>query len=398
MIRRIYHSLGVQKFIRNRLALAALAVILLYFAAAGVVLLGGITLEEATQRAGPDNVPGFLETAAPEKRLQFCRFYLEPVERALKKKDPAAALREIAFAERRAAEKPAAELARIVESAFEIVDELSESENLYDQPALLPRLAALEAKVDSLYAPLEGSEVFWRRLRLSLGTDRQGRSIAIRAVYSIKVAVQVGLVTALVSVFVGSLLGGAAAYFGGWMDHLVIWLYSTFSSIPSLVLLAVLVYMFTGSPFEGTLIPVYFALCMTSWIGPCRITRGEVLKLKELEYVQAAASIGFGRLYILLRHILPNTVHLMLINFSLLFISAIKAEVILSFLGLGVKNEPSWGVMINYSTQEVINEFFWQIGAATAFMFVLVLAFNVLSDALQDAFDPRTVLVSAKER
>jgi peptide/nickel transport system permease protein len=139
------------------------------------------------------------------------------------------------------------------------------------------------------------------------------------------------------------------------------------------------------------LIPVYTAFCLTFWIGPCRIIRGEVLKLRELEYVQAATAVGFGRMHILLKHILPNTAHLMFINFSLLFIGAIKAEVILSFLNLGVKNEPSWGVMIQQAKQEVISGFFWQIGAATLFMFILVLAFNVLSDALQDAFDPKHV-------
>ncbi len=167
--------------------------------------------------------------------------------------------------------------------------------------------------------------------------------------------------------------------------------------MPDLVLLAVLAFMFTGSYFDDpskpflSLVPVYASMCMTFWIGPCRVVRGETLKLKELEYVQAATAIGFGRAYILLRHILPNTVHLAFINFSLLFIAAIKFEVVLSFLNLGVKAGPSWGRMIGESTQEVINGFFWQIGAATALMFVLVLSFNILSDALQDAFDPKNV-------
>ena len=107
--------------------------------------------------------------------------------------------------------------------------------------------------------------------------------------------------------------------------------------------------------------------------------------------MQAAKAIGFSRFTILLRHVLPNTLHLMFINFSLLFIAAIKFEVVLSFLGLGVKAGPSWGRMIGEATQEVINGNFWQIGAATLLMFVLVLAFNILSDALQDAFDPKHV-------
>jgi peptide/nickel transport system permease protein len=201
----------------------------------------------------------------------------------------------------------------------------------------------------------------------------------------------VGLVAALVSVVLGGLLGAAAAFFGGWVDLFVIWLYSTFASIPYLVLLAVLAYAFTGTRWEGTLWPLYASFSITFWIGPCRVVRGEVLKLRELEYVQAATAVGFGRLYILLRHVIPNTTHLLLINFSLLFIAAIKSEVILSFLGLGVKRGPSWGIMISQASSEVVRGFFWQIGAATVFMFGLVLAFNVLTDALQDAFDPRHV-------
>lgn len=238
------------------------------------------------------------------------------------------------------------------------------------------------------------------RLRLMFGTDRQGRSILIRALYSAKTAMQVGLVTAIVAVIFGSLLGAAGAFFGGWVDHAVIWLYSTFSSIPYLVLLSVIAFVvsssdwtvpFTQTKVASTLLPLYAAFAMTFWIGPCRVIRGEAMKLKELEFVQAATAIGFSRGYILRRHIIPNTSHLMFINFSLLFIGAIKGEVILTFLGLGLKDGSSWGIMISQARPEVLNGFFWQIGAATLFMFILVLAFNILTDALQDAFDPKHV-------
>ena len=252
-------------------------------------------------------------------------------------------------------------------------------------------LDAVEPIVEELYPMPTGVEGAVYRLRLLLGTDRQGRSILIRALYSAKVAIQVGLVVSLIAVAFGSIIGAAAGYFGSWVDHLVIWLYSTFSSIPYLVLLVVLAFMFIGSRFEGTLIPLYTAFCLTYWIGPCRVTRGEALKLKALDYVQAANALGASRSRILLRHILPNTAHLMFINLSLLFIGAIKGEVVLTFLGLGLKDGASWGIMIDQSKSEVVSGFFWQIGAATFFMFVLVLAFNVLADALQDAFDPKHV-------
>ena len=251
----------------------------------------------------------------------------------------------------------------------------------------------IEPLVDELFPMPTGLEGTMYRLKLMLGTDNQGRSILVRGLFAGKVAIQVGFLTALVAVIFGSLLGAAAAFFSGWVDHSVIWLYSTLSSVPHLVLLVVLSFMFFGTPVQGTLVPLYAAFMLTFWIGPCRVIRGETLKIKELEYVQAATAIGFDRFYILIRHVIPNTSHLMFINFSLLFIGAIKSEVILTFLGLGLAagTGSSWGTMIAQSKAQVAAEFFWQIGTATFFMFVLVLAFNILTDALQDAFDPKHV-------
>ncbi len=252
-----------------------------------------------------------------------------------------------------------------------------------------------EVVIDQIFPHPKGFAGTAFKARQLLGTDRQGRSIFLRTLYSAKIAIQVGVVVGFTAVFFGSILGAAAAFFGGWVDHLVAWLYSTFSSIPQLVLLAVLSFMFLSDALSGFrgLPSLYFAFAMTYWIGPCRVIRGEAMKIKELEYVQAATAIGFGRFYILMRHILPNTMHLMFINFSLLFIGAIKGEVILTFLGLGLPlgSGASWGIMISQAKAEVVSGFFWQIGAATFFMFVLVLAFNILSDALQDAFDPKHV-------
>jgi len=253
------------------------------------------------------------------------------------------------------------------------------------------KLIEVEPILAELFPQPTGVEGVIYKFRLMLGTDQQGRSIMLRALYSAKIAIQVGLIVSFIAVLFGSIIGAAAGYFGGYIDHLVIWLYSTFSSIPYLVLLVVLAFMFTGSIFEGTLIPLYVAFCLTYWIGPCRVTRGEALKLKSLDYVQAAQALGASKSRILLKHIIPNTSHLMFINSSLLFIGAIKGEVVLTFLGLGLKEGASWGIMISQSKPEVVSGFFWQIGAATFFMFVLVLAFNILTDALQDAFDPKHV-------
>ncbi|MEL7484048.1 MAG: ABC transporter permease subunit, partial [Planctomycetota bacterium] len=278
---------------------------------------------------------------------------------------------------------------------FDEIRSVAESEALVQADGVETLLPEAESFVDGLMPVPDGIAGFSYNTRLLFGTDRQGRSILIRALYSAKIAIQVGFIVGITAVLIGSLMGAAAAFFGGWVDHAVTWLYSIFSSIPQLVLLAVLSFMFLSGPLQELrgLPSLYMAFALTFWIGPCRVIRGEAMKIKELEYVQAATAIGFGRFYILVKHIIPNTLHLMFINFSLLFVGAIKGEVILTFLNLGLPlgDGASWGIMISQAKSEVVQGFFWQIGAATLFMFILVLAFNILSDALQDAFDPKHV-------
>ena len=390
-LQKFLRGRGMRKLRRDRMALAALSVIGLYLLIALSVMAGVLDNADVFDRVGPDNVAGFWGTQDGERRLDHHQLRIERVERAAKTTDPTKSLAEFRLGGLRASAGTPEEVLGRVEEAWRALDAVAAYDELDVSPEVGPLFEELDAKVAALYEEPAGFAGFVQSLRMSLGTDRQGRSILFRALYSTKVAVQIGVVASLISVLLGTLLGAAAGYFGGWVDHAVVWLYSTFSSIPWIVLLMVLAAMFRGGALDGTLIPVYAAFCMSFWISPCRVVRGEVMKLKELEYVQAASAIGFGRVRILLKHVVPNTAHLMFINFSLLFIGAIKAEVILSFLGLGVKNEPSWGVMINQAKAEVLNGFFWQIGTATALMVVLVLAFNILSDALQDAFDPKHV-------
>lgn len=421
LVQRMLRSRAAGKFWRNRLAVASLGVILVFVAIGAAGFTPLLRLTDAMDRVGPDSVLGWLQEQAPEKRLRDCQFYREQAERALKRSDAETAIRETRFFERALIQLPPAEVKKLLKEASDLYDTVAQdiddaadarselrkleskpgadSKKLAEQLALVTKadseapakLAELESLTAKMFPIPDGWPGKVYRFRTFLGIDRQGRSISMRALYSIRIALQVGLVVGLAALIIGSLLGAAAAFFGGWVDHVVTWLYSTFSSIPELVLLSLIAYVFLGKNFVDELIPVYAALSLTFWIGPCRVIRGEVMKIRELEYVQAATAIGFRRWYIMLRHVLPNTAHLMLINFSLLFIAAIKAEVILTFLGLGVKNGASWGKMIEQSRQEVINSNFWQIGTATALMFVLVLAFNILSDAMQDAFDPKHV-------
>jgi len=393
-VQRIVQSREARKLFRNKSAMIAMAVIGGYFLIALAVMCNVISKQDCSQVVGANNLPGFYRQATPERRYEIARSgMLKRIRRALGNTEPETALADVELGRLRAVQKSPAELQEIIDEISEIQEVLNESENLDVDAQLQPKLEEFEQKSSELVAPLSGWDRFMQNAALFLGTGAQGRSIFFRGVYSIKVALQIGVVTALVSVFIGAVLGGAAGYFGGWVDHLVVWLYTTFSSIPRIVLLVVVAYAFTASDSDAkdTLLPVYIAFCATFWIGTCRVIRGETMKLKELEYIQAARTAGFGNMRVLFRHVLPNTSHLMLINFSLLLIGAIKSEVILSFLGLGVKSQPSWGIMIRDAGNngDVMTGFFWQIGTATFFMFFLVLAFNILSDALQDAFDPK---------
>jgi len=399
MILNFLKTREARKLIRNKAAMVALAVICLYLLMAVAVMCGAITRDTCDQVVGANKLPGFYQVGTPEQRYEIATSkLLRMTQVALNQENPAEGLAEIRLGQVRVADLPVSDIQALVDEAVAIKDELNLSENLDEDPDMLPKMEELEAAVQKLQEPMTGWQQFLQNASLFLGTDNQGRSILIRGLYSVKIAIQIGLVIATFSVLLGAFLGAAAGYFGGWVDHVIVWVYTTFSSIPNLVLLVVIAYAFTdfelyGFDVKNSLLPVYIALGATFWIGTCRVIRGETLKLKQMEYVHAAQTAGFGPIHILLKHILPNTAHLMLINFSLLLIGAIKSEVILSFLGLGVKGQPSWGIMIRDAGNngDVVSGFFWEIGTATVLMFILVLAFNILSDALQDAFDPKHV-------
>ena len=216
------------------------------------------------------------------------------------------------------------------------------------------------------------------------GTDIFGRSVLQKVVKATETAVVIGVVVSIISIVIGTTLGMIAGYFGGFVDEIVVWFYTTFSSIPGVMLLVAIAFILG----KGTT-TVFLSLGLTSWVGLCRIVRAEVMKHKEREYIHAANAIGATHSRKLLRHILPNISHLLIINFTQTFDSAVKAEVVLSFLGLGVVGRPSWGTMIDDSKLELARGVWWQLAAATLAMFLIVLAFNILGDALRDALDPK---------
>ncbi len=219
---------------------------------------------------------------------------------------------------------------------------------------------------------------------LWFGTDIFGRSVLLKTLYGAYVSMTVGFLSSLIAIPIGVVLGALAGYFGGWVDDFITWFYTTVSNIPSLLLILSMAFVFGKGLWSMNL-----ALGLTSWVGVCRLIRGEFLKHKEREYVQAAVSLGASNSRRIFIHILPNVSHLIIINFSFLFIGAIKVEVILSYLGLGVQGIPSWGTMIDEAKLELARGVWWQLGSATVAMLFVVLALNILGDALRDALDPK---------
>lgn len=237
------------------------------------------------------------------------------------------------------------------------------------------------------------------------GTDKVGQDVFYQILKSVRTALVIGLVTTLVTLPVAIGLGILAGYFRGRIDDAIQYLYTTLSSIPGVLLIAAAVLMMqvlidTHPQWFATaaeradlrLLALCCILGLTSWTGLCRLLRGETLKLRELEYIQAAQAFGVADLAILRRHILPNLMHIVIIALVMDFSSLVLAEAVLSYVGIGVDPTMiSFGTMINNARMELAREpmVWWSLAAAFSFMFALVLAANLFADAVRDAFDPR---------
>jgi peptide/nickel transport system permease protein len=217
------------------------------------------------------------------------------------------------------------------------------------------------------------------------GTDIFGRDILARSIHGIATALSVGLVASGISLFIGTILGALAGYFGGKVDALITWIYTTVDSIPYILLIPSLAFVMGRG-----ISTVYIAVGLTSWVTLCRLIRAEFLKHKERDYVMAAYALGASHKRRIFLHILPNVTHLAFVQFGLGFVSAIKLEVILSYLGLGVDpSTPSWGIMIDDAKLEMSRPFWGNLVGATLFMFGLILSFNLFNEALREALDPK---------
>ena len=270
---------------------------------------------------------------------------------------------------------------------------------LLSEPPLSYEMTLAEQGVDLPETATPPATLDWKAW---LGTTSAGKSVLLRVFHGTKVAFLVGLMGAGLSVLVGTFLGLVAGFFGGWIDETVQYIYQTVASIPYLLLMLALAFIVRQGPvaawYNGSFLADFISLGLfnivvviglTSWVTLCRLVRAEVKKVRELEYVQAARALGVRWPRILFQHVLPNVFHLVIINFSLRFVTAIKSEVILTFLGVGVDKEPSWGQMISDAKNELMRGIWWPLAASGLALFGLTLAVNIVGDALRDALDPR---------
>ena len=221
--------------------------------------------------------------------------------------------------------------------------------------------------------------------RFWLGTDGYGRDILSRLIIGTRVSLSVGLITVLISLTVGIVLGAAAGYFRGRTDDIIMWLINVIWSIPTLLLVFAITLLLSKGFWQ-----VFVAVGLTMWVNVARLVRGQVMATRELQYVEAGKAMGFSDLRIIGRHILPNILGPILVIAASNFASAIVIEAGLSFLGVGVQPpQPSWGLMIKENFNFIITQSPMLALAPGFAIILLVLAFNLLGNGLRDALNVR---------
>ncbi len=251
--------------------------------------------------------------------------------------------------------------------------------------------AIFQKDVEKSYSPplartaLLNRQEFKLKSRHLLGTNNLGEDVLYDALKGVRTAFIIGIAPSVIAALFAVVLGLLAGFYGGWIDDAIQYIYQVLSSIPAILLLIAMLMV-----MERGLWQLCVALGVTSWVGLCRLIRGETLKVKQMEYIDAARSLGASDARLLFRHILPNVMHLIIIEMTLDFSGLVMSEAVLTFIGLGAEpGTGSWGRMIMTADRELPNGIWWNLAGASIFLFLLVLAFNLFADALRDALDPR---------
>ncbi len=252
--------------------------------------------------------------------------------------------------------------------------------DISDIDPLAPRYAEWRERTANIAA-----EQASHATRIPFGADKWGHDVLAKTIKGSEVSITVGIVAALLAVMIGTVLGALAGYFGGAVDALLEWLYNVLTSLPYILLI-----LAVAAVFSRGFTTIILILGLTGWTGVYRLVRAEYLKHRERAYVLAAQALGASNLSRMFKHILPNISHVMLVQFSQNVVGFIKAEVILSFLGLGVSVDMvSWGTILAETQEELVIGKWWQLVAAGGAMAILVTAISLLTDAMRDALDPK---------
>jgi peptide/nickel transport system permease protein len=217
-----------------------------------------------------------------------------------------------------------------------------------------------------------------------LGTDIFGRSVLYKILAGTKTAMMIGVLVPSISIPLGISLGAIAGYYGRTVDAFIVWLFSVTSALPEILIVVAISFVLGKG-----MLAICIAMGSVGWIGLCRLVRGEFIKHRDREYVLASRLLGASDLRIIFIHILPNVLHLAIITASLGVLGAIKSEVILTYLGVGIQNGASWGTMVSDSSGELVQGIWWPLAGVVVAMFFLIYALNVVGDALRDALDPK---------
>jgi len=366
-------ALAWKRLKSDRVGMVSLAIVVLFVAmmvTSGVGLVAGDWAKEIGVNYAPPSLLGADSTedtpTAPATQATPAVPEEPAVEYPTSVVDPLADV----LAQLRGAKQPAGAGAAAAGAAGKVVDPL----------------AGVLAEIRKDRTSADAGPVQARAQTLPFGGDKWGHDVLKKTIKGSETSIFVGLAAAAVATLLGTLFGAIAGYYGRWVDDFFNWFYSVFSSIPYLLLILAVAAVLQ----QKGILTIILILGLTGWTGMFRLVRGEYLKHKAREYVQAADAIGASNARRMFVHIFPNISHVVLVQLSILAVGFIKAEVILSFLGFGVPVDiVSWGSMLNEAQTELILGKWWQLAAAGTAMAILVTAFSLLTDALRDALDPK---------